>query len=146
MSHTAPPVPDEPTRTIGAVARDAGVNLQTVRYYQRRGLLPIPPKPVVGYRRYPLATVSRIRFIKRAQALGFSLREIRQLLDLADRKCAEVRPLAEARRADIARRLADLEAMAGVLDQVIAACRKGDPEAHCPLLDTLSGPVDQSRQ
>lgn len=141
MNDTASAVLDEPTRTIGAVARDAGVNLQTVRYYQRRGLLPVPPKPAYGYRRYPLATVRRIRFIKRAQTLGFPLREIRQLLDLADRRCAEVRPLAEARRADIARRLTDLEAMAGVLDEVIAACRKGDPGAHCPLIDTLSEPA-----
>lgn len=124
--------------TIGRLAREASVNLQTVRYYQRRGLLQVPPRPASGYRLYSGADVQRIRFIKRAQALGFTLWEIRQLLELSERRCREVRPLAEIKRDDVIRRIRDLKRMLKALDRALEACRQGDPDDKCPLIEALT--------
>ncbi|WP_353221306.1 Hg(II)-responsive transcriptional regulator [Salinisphaera sp. S4-8] len=124
--------------TIGKLAAAAGVNLQTVRYYQRRGLIDQPPKPSTGYRRYPRATVDRIRFIKRAQGLGFSLDEIGELLKLGDGHCDDVRRVAENQRALVAARIADLAAMQDTLDGLIDRCRNAHAPDHCPLIKTLS--------
>lgn len=129
---------NEATFTVGRLARKSGVNLQTVRYYQRRGLFPVPPRPASGYRLYSHTDVQRIRFIKRAQALGFTLREIRQLLELSERRCREVRPLAEIKRDDVVRRMRDLKRMLKALDKALEACRQGDPDARCPLIETLA--------
>ena len=124
--------------TIGKLAAAAGVNLQTVRYYQRRGLIDQPPKPSTGYRRYPRATVDRIRFIKRAQGLGFSLDEIGDLLILGDGHCDDVRRVAENQRALVAARIADLAAMQDTLDGLIDRCRNAQVSNHYPLIETLS--------
>ena len=126
------------TLTIGQVASQAGVNLQTVRYYQRRNLIAQPPKPASGYRRYAADTVERIRFIKRAQGLGFSLDEIRELLALGDGHCDDVRRVAERQRALIAARIADLDAMQQTLDTLIDDCRQSHPAGYCPLIESLS--------
>ncbi|WP_353253398.1 MerR family DNA-binding protein [Salinisphaera sp. PC39] len=126
--------------TIGKVAQAAGVNLQTVRYYQRRGLIGQPPKPLSGYRRYSPATVDRIHFIKRAQALGFSLAEIGELLELGDGCCADVRRVAEHQRDLVVERIEDLIAMRHTLDELIERCCQGREPAHCPLIETLSKP------
>ncbi len=124
--------------TIGQFAAAAGVNPQTVRYYQRRGLLSQPPKPADGYRRYPAEALERLRFIKRAQGLGFTLDEIGYLLELADGRCADVQALARAKRNDVAHRIADLTRVRAALDDALAACARGDPDAHCPLIDALA--------
>ncbi|MES1945144.1 MerR family transcriptional regulator [Salinisphaera sp. PC39] len=124
--------------TIGQVAKAASVNLQTVRYYQRRGLIEQPSKPLSGYRRYPAETVDRIRFIKRAQALGFSLAEIAELLDLGDGRCADVRRVAEHQRDLVSSRVEELAAMRRTLDELIERCRQGEEPTHCPLIETLS--------
>lgn len=134
------PEHNAPRMTIGRVARAAGVNLQTVRYYQRRGLIERPPKPVSGYRHYPPATVDRIRFVKRAQALGFSLAEIGELLALGDGRCADVRQVAERQRDLVACRIEELAAMRRTLDQLIERCCKGEEPGHCPLIESLSKP------
>lgn len=128
--------------TISRVAHAAGVNIQTVRYYQRRGLVTQPGKPPIGYRRYPPETVDRIRFIKRAQALGFSLDEIAELLALGDGRCEDVRRIAERQRALMAARIAQLDAMRESLDALIARCRQGEAPGHCPLIATLSAPAE----
>ncbi|HYW91832.1 MAG TPA: MerR family DNA-binding protein [Gammaproteobacteria bacterium] len=133
-------------RTIGQLAAAAGVNIQTVRYYQRRGLLEQPPRPPRGYRRYAPATLARLRFIRRAQGLGFTLREIGQLLDLADGRCADIRPLAQSKRNAIERRITDLERLRETLDNALADCERGDPEARCPLLSVLTGSDDQNQE
>ena len=91
--------------TIGTLARKAGVNIETIRYYQRRGLLQEPPKPVEGYRLYPLESVQRILFIKRAQRLGFSLEEIINLLQLGEGNCNETKTLAMQKLSAIETRL-----------------------------------------
>lgn len=124
--------------TIGQVARFAGVNLQTVRFYQRRGLIEQPPKPPFDYRRYDSEAVDRIRFIKRAQKLGFRLAEIGELLELGDGHCDDVRQAAESQRARVASRIADLHAMRDTLDALIDRCRHERHPGHCPLIETLS--------
>lgn len=128
-----------PPLTIGRLARAAGVNVETVRYYQRVGLVTEPPKPVAGYRHYPPATVDRIRFIKRAQKLGFSLAEISELLELGDGHCADVRSRAEHKRSVIDRQIADLTALRDTLDDLIHACRE-DEHTACPIVETLARP------
>lgn len=122
--------------TIGALARTAGVNVETIRYYQRRGLLPKPGKPVAGYRRYPAETLARLRFIKRAQELGFTLREVTDLLRLDGAACGDARALAERKRADINIRIRDLQAMRRTLNRLLRACRVGQ-RAACPIIGSL---------
>ena len=124
--------------TIGALARAAGVNIETVRYYQRRGLIETPRKPLGGVRRYSAAMLASLRFIKRAQQLGFTLREIGDLLELGVGACTETRALAEIRLADIEARLQDLQAMRRTLKRLIETCRAGRA-ASCPIVESLGG-------
>lgn len=126
------------TYTIGRLARAAGVNVETVRYYQRVGLVEEPPKPFDGYRRYPAATADRIVFIKRAQQLGFTLREIRELLELGDGRCTDVRRRAEEKRAQVNAQIKDLRVLRKTLDGLIEACLAGRDDAHCAIVETLA--------
>ena len=125
--------------TIGHLARAAGVNVETVRYYQRVGLVKEPNKPRSGYRIYPPESVDRIKFIKRAQPLGFSLQEIAELLVLGDGHCEDVRLRAETKRAQIIKQIKDLTALEKTLDQLITACQSEYDTAHCPIVETLTG-------
>lgn len=122
--------------TIGRLARTAGVNVETIRYYQRRGLLVTPRRPVGGVRRYPPETLSRLHFIKRAQELGFTLREITELLKLGDSSCKETRAIAEHRLADIEARIRDLQSMRVTLGKLIRTCRAGN-QPSCPIITSL---------
>lgn len=125
--------------TIGRLAREAGVNVETIRYYQRVGLIRRPTKPAEGYRRYSHETVARLQFIKRAQRLGFTLKEITELLKLEDGKCSEAREIAEEKRAVIDTQIKDLTAMRAALDKLIRACkRNGAKGQSCALIDTLT--------
>lgn len=126
--------------TIGQVANAAGVNVETIRYYQKRGLIQEPPKPENGYRIYPQPTVSRLSFIKRAQALGFTLEEITKLLDLGDGKCEETQAIARQKLEQIATRIHDLKAMAQVLEDLLAACETSTTaQQECPIIEALVG-------
>lgn len=128
------------TLTIGDLASRADVNVQTVRYYERRGLVPAPPRTDSGYRQYPPDSVARVQFIKRAQALGFSLREIAELLDLRvhpRRSCAEVRRKAEAKRDEIDRKIRSLRELRTSLDGLIEACDSNTQTKECPIIETL---------
>lgn len=128
-----------PTFTIGRLAKQAGVNVETVRYYQRRGLLDQPDKPLDGARRYPVTAVERIRFIKRAQALGFTLEEIAVLLRLDEAcACSETRELAVRKLALIERKLADLRAMRDVLKELVHQCDEGAGQTPCPIIRSLA--------
>jgi len=122
------------------LANRGGVNLETVRYYERRGLLPKPPRTAAGYRTFDAAAVRRLRFIKQAQALGFSLKEIRELLALRvdpRASCADVRRRAEAKIADIDEKLRALRAMRRALVRLTAACAGRGPVRACPILESL---------
>ena len=126
------------TLTIGRLARAAGVNVETVRYYQRLGLVDEPIKPERGFRQYPADTLDRIVFIKRAQQLGFRLQEIRELLELGDGHCADVRTRAEDKRRQVEAQIRDLRAIRATLDKLITACRAGRGDAHCPIVESLA--------
>ena len=135
----------EPGLTIGVLAGQAGVNVETIRYYQRIGLLQEPPKPAQGYRRYPQQVVARIHFIKRAQELGFSLKEIAELLQLNDGNCSTARHMAEQKRELVTARLNDLKRLYDTLSTMIDACRQSEADgASCALIDTLAARPDKS--
>lgn len=125
--------------TIGEFARSAGVNVETIRFYQRKGLLSEPARPAGGIRRYGSADVARTRFIKAAQRLGFSLDEIQQLLELDDgTDCGNAARIASARLDDVRVRLADLQRMEHVLSRLLAGCRaEGSLVVCCPLIAAL---------
>lgn len=125
---------------IGELARAAGVGVETIRYYERRGLLAQPPRRTSGYRQYPPHAVRRVRFIRRAQALGFTLNEIEDLLALRvdeERSCADVRALARSKLKDIERRVAELQQMGRALERVARRCRGRGPTSECPILEVL---------
>lgn len=124
------------------VAGRAGVNSQTLRYYERRGLLAEPPRSSAGYREYPAQAVQLLRFVKRAQQLGFTLAEIEELLQLSDGGpdgCDRARALAEAHAADLERRIADLQQMRASLGELIATCERPRVKRSCPLLQAIEG-------
>lgn len=126
--------------TIGQVARRGGVGVETVRFYERRGLLSEPPRRESGYRQYPEDVVARLRFIKRAKELGFSLKEIKELLALRvdpTTTCAEVRSKAAAKVADIEEKIQALQRIKKALLQLTAVCRGRGPTSECPILDAL---------
>ncbi|HQU16279.1 MAG: MerR family transcriptional regulator [Gammaproteobacteria bacterium] len=135
MAHVLP-------MTIGRLARAAGVHVETVRYYQRIGLVPAPPRPTGGIRHYPPETVDRIRFIRRAQRLGFTLQEVAELLTLGTGRCQDVRRRAAARRDQIDAQIQDLRGMCDALDALIRACRSGR-RRHCPIVEALTGHRDR---
>ena len=123
--------------TIGKLAERAGVNVETIRYYQRRGLLAEPKKPPGGYRQYAPDTAKRVRFIKRAQALGFTLDEVAGLLRLdAANACAETRELAARKLALIEEKLAELAAMRIGLAALVSKCGEGG-KRPCPIMQML---------
>ena len=127
------------TMTIGQVANEADVHIETIRYYQRLGMVQVPPRPLGGIRRYGEKTVARLRFIKRAQELGFSLDEVRNLLNLEDgQSCAETRLLAEKKLQVIETRIADLTRMRTLLKGLISECEAGKRPRSCPIIATLA--------
>jgi MerR family transcriptional regulator, mercuric resistance operon regulatory protein len=127
------------TMTIGRVAVAAGANVETIRFYQRFGLLAEPAKPPGGIRRYSTEFVARLRFIKRAQQLGFSLAEVQRLLVLEDpQSCGKARSLAAEKLALVEARIADLERMRGVLNELVARCDVRRGKVACPIIATLT--------
>ncbi len=127
--------------TSGKLARAAGVNLETIRFYERRGLLPSPPRSAAGYRYFSAEAVQRVRFIRRAQTLGFSLQEIGELLALSgvrQGRCATVRARAQSKIVEIERKVEALNAMRKALQELVAACRSNVPIKHCPILQSLN--------
>lgn len=127
------------TMTIGQVSTEADVHVETIRYYQRMGLVGEPPRPPGGIRHYDRKTVARLRFIRRAQQLGFSLEEVRNLLALDDgQSCRETRVLAEKKLGVIETRLADLRRMQKLLRSLIADCNSGKRPRACPIIATLT--------
>ena len=127
-----------PTHTISGLARAAGVNVETIRFYQRRGLLAEPDKPLGGVRHYGEAEVARVLFIKAAQRIGFTLDEIAQLLQLDDgTRCSEARAIAEHKLADVRQRLSDLQRIEGALSQLVDRCASRRGQVSCPLIDAL---------
>lgn len=129
------------TLTIGQVARQAGVGIETIRYYEREGLLEEPARRESGYRQYGRGVIDRLRFIKNAQGLGFTLKEIRELLHLhadEDATRAEVRRRAGEKVAAIEAKIADLQRMRAALGGLIEACDGEGPLDGCPIVEALA--------
>jgi len=126
--------------TIGQLAKEAQVNIETVRLYERRGLVPEPPRRESGYRQYSLDSVARIRFIKRAQELGFSLKEISELLTLRidpNTTCGDIKRKAELKVADIEGKIWTLKNMKRALTKLVRSCRGRGPTSEWPILEIL---------
>lgn len=127
---------------IGEVAERMGVSTQTIRYYERRGLLQRPQRSASGYRQYDRSTLDRLRFVRRAQRLGFSLAEIGELLELharRDDQCADVRTQIDIKLDDVESRLRDLQRMRAALQELREECERADPNGACPMLEVLAG-------
>lgn len=133
---------------IGELARAAGVHVETIRYYQRMGLVPEPARARGAVRRYDQGAAERLRFIKRAQALGFSLEEVKLLLELAvGQHCAETRTLAQHKLHLVQTKISDLRRMQGALQKLVRACGSGGSGHGCPIIETLcdAPPGDRTR-
>lgn len=133
-------ITDRKSLTSGHLARQAGVNLETVRFYERRAMLPKPPRTASGYRLFPPESIKRIRFIRRAQRLGFTLSEIRELLALSKspvKNCGAVRARAAEKVSEIERKIAALNAMKQALHEISVACVGRKPSRICPILESL---------
>jgi MerR family mercuric resistance operon transcriptional regulator len=135
--------------TIGELAKRAGVNRETIRYYERRRLLAHSARTMAGYRVFPDDAVDRLRFIRHAQALGFTLEEIRELLGLRlDERssCQQVRARATRKLADVEAKIAALRRIRRVLGRLVHACEARRPTAPCPILESLAAPDERARK
>lgn len=130
-----------PSLKVSQLAERAGVGIDTVRYYERAGLLPEPPRRPSGYREYPPQAVERLRFIRRAKALGFTLEEIAGLLELSDQRAdvEAVKRLAQTRLAEVEKKLRELERVRDGLRQLTEACPGHGDASACPILSALNG-------
>lgn len=124
--------------TISVVSKITGVGVETIRYYQRIGLIDKPAKPISGYRTYADNTISRLGFIQRAKQLGFNLSEIYTLLELGDGKCLEAKQLASSKLEIITSKINDLQSMATTLETLIDCCNDNPPQQQCPIISAIS--------
>jgi MerR family transcriptional regulator, copper efflux regulator len=132
---------------VGQVALQAEVNLQTIHYYERQGLLSAPPRSATNYRLYPTDAVRRVRFIKRAQQLGFSLKEIKELLSLRaapGTQCTDIRQRAEQKIRQLDAKMATMARMRSALAKVMKECQGDVPVSECAILDSLD--LDEENQ
>ena len=130
------------TFTIGQVAREAGIGVETVRFYERQGLIEEPSRRASGYRQFDEGVVNRLRFIRKAKELGFTLNEIKELLSLKvapSSSCADVKGRAEAKIADIEEKIRTLQRMKRALVELTKACKGDGPTNECPILESLDG-------
>lgn len=123
--------------TVKVVARKVGIGIETIRYYQRIGLIEQPSKPLSGYRVYPEETIARLLFIQRAKQLGFSLAEIANLLALGDGRCHEAKELAAHKLEIIKSKLHDLQAIASTLEKLIQSCEANPEHQGCPIITAI---------
>jgi len=123
--------------TIGKLANKANISVETIRYYERRGLIKRPVKPEIGYRQYENESLQRLLFIKKAKTLGFSLDEIGNLLVLSEGHCADVQSLARQKLIDIKTKVKDLQRLEHVLEDLVGQCSNNIDAAHCPIINTL---------
>ena len=123
--------------TISVAAKKAGIGVETIRYYQRIGLVDEPEKPSSGYRVYSEEVIARLRFIQRAKELGFSLSEISTLLELGDGACPQTKELASLKLNMIKDKISDLQAIADTLESLIQSCEGNQNHHNCPIINTI---------
>ena len=126
--------------SIGQLAEQANVNIETIRYYERRGLIPQPPRRESGYRKFSQTFVVRIKFIKRAQELGFTLKKIQELLSMRvdpDTTCSDIKIEAKVKMGDIDGKIKSLQRMKRALTKLVAKCDDSYSSSECPILDYL---------
>ena len=126
--------------TIGEVAKQTGIGVETVRFYEKSGLIDEPPRTEAGYRQYPEDTASRVRFIRHAKELGFTLTEIKELLNLRldpTTTCEDVRQVAEEKLRNVRAKIQSLQGIEMALGELIGACAVGGPDGECPILEAL---------
>jgi len=129
------------TLTIGEVAKRSGVGIETIRFYERKGLIDDPPRRLSGYRQYPKETIDRLRFIRKAKELGFTLNEINDLLVIsvdASASCADVKERAEAKIENIERKIQSLSRMKKGLKALASSCEGNQPISQCPIIEALA--------
>lgn len=123
--------------TIGQLANKAEINIETIRYYERRGLIQQPAKPNAGYRRYDDDILQRLLFIRKAKTLGFKLDEIDNLLALSDGHCNDVQLLAEQKLNQVRGKIKDLQILGDELESLVRQCNSSEDAGHCPIIETL---------
>lgn len=124
-------------RTIGLLAKEVDVGIETIRFYEQKGLITQPQKPVSGYRIYPQNTVKKLLFIKRAKVLGFTLAEIKKLIQLNDMQCDEMAVLAKNKRMLVKDKIAFLLKLENGLDQIVSTCYSNKDKQSCPTITSL---------
>lgn len=132
--------------TIGELAREAGIGVETIRFYERKRLVAQPRRPASGFRAYDEQALKRVRFIRHAQQLGFTLAEIKQLLELRvdpRRSCADVKAEAKAKVEDIDRKIVSLRVMRAALVDITRSCPGDGPTSSCPILDAIEHPLER---
>ena len=132
---------DSEALTIGKIARQAGIGIETIRFYERQGLIPSPPRSAAGYRLYPQNAVQKLRFIRRAKELGFSLKEIRELLALQedpDATCGDIMERAKQKLTDIEGRIDDLQRIRDTLKTLTDACSSDTGFSECPIMQAIT--------
>jgi len=122
---------------IGQVAKVAKINIETIRFYERKGLIEQPLKPIAGYRNYSNKILERLLFIRRAKNLGFTLEEISNLLSMESARCNEIQDIAIAKLADVRSKLTDLKRMESVLNSLVISCQTNPKKSGCPIIETL---------
>ena len=128
------------TMTIGQVARNSGTSIETIRFYEREGLIEKPPRTESGYRNYQPDVISRLSFIRQAKSLGFSLMEIKELLSLKfspETNCGDVKSQAEKKIIDIEHKIDSLQRMKLALDKLVTTCPGSGPTSECPILEAM---------
>jgi len=122
---------------ISELAKSAGVNIETIRYYERRKLITQPNKPTLGYRTYSKITLERVLFIKRAKELGFTLGEIANLLLLGEGDCLSIQEIAQQKLTSVRAKMVDLNRLENVLDHLVTQCKNNSTESSCPIVESL---------
>ena len=133
---------------IGQVARESRVGVETIRFYENRGLIALPGRNQSGYRQYPESVIKQIQFIQHAKSLGFSLREVGELMRLKDKRdssCSLIKQTALAKIADIQQKIDSLESMKMALQPLVAQCKASDSIDHCPILGALDKNTDHNQ-
>jgi MerR family mercuric resistance operon transcriptional regulator len=124
--------------TIGVLAKLANVNIETIRFYERKGILLQPLKPSSGYRKYNDQALSRILFVKRAQEVGFTLNEIHNLLEIESTNCKEIQKIAEEKLLLTRQKIVDLQRLENTLQNLVSQCGTTQNNTHCPIVDSFN--------